>query len=209
MRAGEPIPEAAERRDPVSTGQNARMSPAPTDPPNGGARGDGFNAAKGLAVIAVAIILGVVLLQTVHSSSARSATTTTPTTRKPVAHTTTTTTPQSNSTTATTAPTGPVKTPDQLRVLVLNGGAKAGAAKTMSQTLSQKGYTNQADANTWSSHHQSGNTVLCRAGLDREAAALATTVGSGTPVPISPFPATAPPFSAGPPPADCVVVVGA
>jgi hypothetical protein len=185
------------------------MSPGPTDSANGGARGASFNAAKGAVVIGVAIVIGAVLLQTVHSSTARSATTTTPTTHKPPAHTTTTTAPHSNGTTATTAPaTGPVKTPDQLRVLVLNGGAAAGTAKTMTQTLSQKGYTNHADANTWTGHQQQGNTVLCRAGLDREAAALATTVGNGTPVAIAPFPTPAPPFSDGPPPADCVVVVG-
>jgi hypothetical protein len=183
------------------------MSPAPTDPPNGGARPASFNFAKGAVVIVLAIVVSVVLLQTVHNGTAKSAATTPPTTVKP--HTTVTTVPATTATTATTVPAGPLKTPDQLRVLVLNGGAPAGSAKSMSQTLSQKGYTNQADANTWTGHAQTGNTVLCRAGLDREATALATTVGGGTPVPTPAFPNPAPPFSAGPPPADCVVVVGA
>jgi hypothetical protein len=179
------------------------MSPAPTDPPNGGARPASFNFAKGAVVVVLAIVVSVVLLQTVHNGSAKSAATTPPTTAKP-----STTLPPTTAPTATTVPTGPVKTPDQLRVLVLNGGAAAGSAKSMSQNLSQKGYTNQADANTWSGHSQHGDTVLCRAGLDREATALATTVGGGTPVPTPAFPNPVPPFSAGPPPADCVVVVG-
>ncbi len=184
------------------------MSPAPTDPPNGGARSPSFNLGKGAVLLVLAIIVSVVLLQTVHNGSAKSAATTPPTTAK-TTHPTVTTVPPTSATTATTAPAGPVKTPDQLRVLVLNGGAAAGSAKSMSQNLSQKGYTNQADANTWSGHSQQGDTVLCRAGLDREATALATTVGGGTPVPTPAFPSPAPPFSAGPPPADCVVVVGA
>jgi LytR cell envelope-related transcriptional attenuator len=183
------------------------MSPAPTDPPNGGARPASFNLGKGAVLIVLAIVVSVVLLQTVHNSSAKSAATTPPTTAKPT-HPTATTAPTSTTTTATTAPAGPLKTPDVLRVLVLNGGAPAGSAKTMGNNLSQKGYTNQADPNTWTGHSQKGNTVLCRAGLDREATALATTVGGGTPVPTPAFPDPAPPFSAGPPPADCVVVVG-
>jgi hypothetical protein len=184
------------------------MSPAPTDPPNGGARPASFNLGKGAVLVVLAIVVSVVLLQVVHNSSAKSAATTPPTTTKLSHPTVTTVPPTSATTTATTAPAGPLKTPDQLRVLVLNGGAPAGSAKSMSQNLSQKGYTNQADANTWTGHSQKGNTVLCRAGLDREATALATTVGGGTPVPTPAFPDPAPPFSAGPPPADCVVVVG-
>jgi hypothetical protein len=183
------------------------MSPAPTDPPNGGARPASFNLGKGAVLIVLAIVVSVVLLQTVHNSSAKPAATTPPTTVKP-SHPTSTTVPTSATTTATTAPAGPVKTPDVLRILVLNGGGPAGAAGTMTRNLAQKGYTNHADANTWTGHSQKGNTVLCRAGLDREATALATTVGGGTPVPTPPFPDPPPPFSAGPPPADCVVVVG-
>jgi hypothetical protein len=183
------------------------MSPAPTDPPNGGARPASFNLGKGAVLIVLAIVVSVVLLQTVHNSSAKSAATTPPTTAKR-SHPAATTVPTSTATTATTAPVGPVKTPDVLRILVLNGGGPAGAAGTMTRNLAQKGYTNHADANTWTGHSQKGNTVLCRAGLDREATALATTVGGGTPVPTPPFPDPAPPFSAGPPPADCVVVVG-
>jgi len=181
------------------------MSRPPSEPPNG-ARPARFNAAKGAAVLIGAIVVAVALLQTVHTGSAKSAATTTPTTKPQ--HTTATTAPPASVTPTSTASSGPVKTPDQLRVLVLNGGAPAGSAKAMSQKLSQKGYTNQADANTWSGHQQRGTTVLCRAGLDREAVALATTVGGGTPATTAPFPSPAPPFSAGPPPADCVVVVG-
>ena len=57
--------------------------------------------------------------------------------------TTTTEKPSPDKTTTTTADVVTEKTPDQVRVLVLNGGAIAGAAGTMSTSLTEKGYTNQ------------------------------------------------------------------
>ena len=71
------------------------------------------------------------------------------------------------------------------------------------QLLKLKGYTNIDDANTWTGHTQVGNTVYCRAGLQREGAALATGV-PGAKLSL-PYPTPAPPFTDG---TDCVVVVG-
>ena len=73
----------------------------------------------------------------------------------------------------------------------------------MSDNLKLTGYTNQPEPSDWAGHAQTGNLVLCKPGLDQEAAALATAVGEGTPV--APFPDPAPPGSET---ADCVVVVG-
>jgi hypothetical protein len=190
------------------------MSRPPTGPNGGDAahgdasRGAGFAVAKGALLIGLAVIIGIVLLQQVDNGKSSSAPAATTATTKP--KTTTTVHRTAPTTTVTTAPLAPIKTPDQLRVIVLNGGAAAGTARDMSMnTLKPAGYTNQADANNWSGHTQQGNSVMCNAGLDREAAALATVVGSGSAVPVQPVPTPPPPFADGPPKVDCFVVVGA
>src|SRR5262249_13121463 len=101
-------------------------------------------------------------------------------------------------------PRAPAKTPDQLHIIVLNGGAPAGEAGRTRTALVQKGYTNNDQANTWTGHTQTGDTVMCKPGLDREAAALAVSVGGGATVVGCPTPP--PPFTDN---VDCAVVVGA
>ena len=72
-----------------------------------------------------------------------------------------------------------------------------------------QGLHEPGEPNDWTGHTQTGNTVYCRAGLDREGAALAVAVGTvaggSTAVFHTPLPAPPPPFSTG---HDCVVVVG-
>jgi LytR cell envelope-related transcriptional attenuator len=164
-------------------------------------RGAGAAAMKGAALIGLAVIVGVFLLQRVDTSTAGS-----PTTHPKTPAKTTTTQRRQSQTTSTTAtlPATPPKTPSQLNLIVLNGGAPTGAAAQMRTKLQQVGYTNQALANTWTGHSQTGKTVLCKAGLAREAVALSQqTALSGAKV--VPFPTPAPPLSAA---VDCVVVVG-
>jgi hypothetical protein len=172
--------------------------------PSGGngelARGASAAAAKGAVLIGLAVIAGVFLLQKVDTSNAGS----------PIAATskppkTTTTLRPPGSTTTTTLPATPLKTPDQLKVLVLNGGAKSGAAATMRTKLEQEGYTNEPQANTWTGHSQTGNSLMCKAGLDREKVALSQQSALQG-VKVVAFASPAPPFSAD---VDCVVVVGA
>jgi LytR cell envelope-related transcriptional attenuator len=165
------------------------------------ARGAGFAAAKGIALIGLAVVIGLVLLLVVDdgdtnpdTGSASNANETT---------TTTAGTTETTATTPTTEDTVPAKTPAELSVLVLNGGAPQGAAKEMSDNLKLSQYTNQPQPSDWADRNQQGNVVMCKPGLDQEAAALATAVGEGTPV--EPFADPAPPGSEG---ADCVVVVG-
>ena len=178
-------------------------------PPGASSGGDaaraGFAAGKGALLIGLAVIIGIVLLRQMPDDNKKAAGTTTTPTTKSHPKTTTTTVPRPAT---TTVPQAAVKQPADLRVIVLNGGARAGSAGTMSNTLKQKNYTNQATASNWSGRNQKGNTVVCRAGLDREATALATTVGGGTPVPTAAWPTPPPPDTDGPPPVDCVVVVG-
>jgi membrane peptidoglycan carboxypeptidase len=166
------------------------------------ARGASFAAAKGAGLIAVAVIIGVVLLNVVDDGDTNQASngsgsgSETTTTNAGVTETT-------EATTDTTADSVPAKTPAELSVLVLNGGAPQGSAKEMSDNLKLSGYTNQLQAADWAGRQQAGNVVMCKAGLDQEAAALATAVGEGTPVEA--FADPAPPGSET---ADCVVVVG-
>jgi hypothetical protein len=172
--------------------------------PSGGggdlARSASSAALRGALLIGLAVIVGVFLLQRVDTSKSGSPTTTTT-----VRRATTTTTAHPAPTTTSTLPATPMKTPDQLRVLVLNGGAPTGAAATLRNELQQVGYTNQPQANTWSGHRQNGKTLMCKPGFDREKVALS----QQTPlqgVSVVPFASPAPPFSSD---VDCVVVVGA
>jgi len=171
--------------------------------PSGGngdlVRGAGAAAMKGAALIGLAIIVGVFLLQRVDTSTGSPTTT-----AKSPAKTTTTQHRAAETTTSTTQPATPVKSPEQLKVIVLNGGAPTGAAALLRTKLQQVGYTNQPPANSWTGHSQKGKTVFCKNGLDREAVALSVqTALSGAKV--SAFPTPAPPFSTD---VDCVVVVG-
>ena len=146
---------------------------------------------KGALLIGLAVIVGVFLLQRVDTSKAGSPSTTA---KKPTATTST-----------STVPATPMKTPDQLKLIVLNGGAPTGAAAEMRTALQQVGYTNQPQANTWTGHHQTGDTLMCKEGFDREKVALS----QQTPLQgasVVDFASPPPPFSSD---VDCVVVVGA
>jgi hypothetical protein len=166
------------------------------------ARGAGTAAARGAGLVVLAVIIGIVLLQVVDdgttapkNASAQNVTTTT-THRK----NTTTTRPSST----TKAPVQPTRAPSQVRVIALNAGAPTGSGGAMHDALLQKGYSNQPEANTWNGAAKNGVIVYCKAGFEREAAALA--IAAGKNAKVQPFPSPAPPFSAN---VDCVVAVGA
>jgi LytR cell envelope-related transcriptional attenuator len=164
-------------------------------------RGAGVQLAKGAGLVLVAIIIGVVLLQVVDDGKSG------PVAAAPSTTTTTTKTTSSapNVTTTTKKPTTPAKSPEQVRVVVLNAGAKTGAAKATSTALRSKGYTNQPNqATDWANKNQTGNTVLCKPGFEREASSLAVAVGNGAKTVA--FPTPPPPSSTN---VDCVVAVGA
>src|SRR6187455_1688910 len=162
------------------------------------ARGAGYAAFLGAMLIGVAVIIGIVLLQIGdNDNNGPSAG------AQPTASTSTTTTTSPSTTSTTGSSTTAARSPSQVHLIVLNGGAPTGEAAHTASGLKLKGYTSQDDANTWTDHEQSGNTVYCRAGLEREGTALATNV-EGAKLSI-PYPTPAPPFTDG---TDCVVVVG-
>ena len=151
------------------------MSPQTGPRPNGNAvaRGAGTAAAKGAGLILLAVVIGIVLLNVVDKDGDVDADT-----AEDDKTTQTTTPPDTSGETPTTTgeDLGPVTPPSELVVLSLNGGAPGGSAGTMSEQLINAGYTNQLEPGD-TDPDQTGNTVMCRAGLEREAEAWAGSVG--------------------------------
>jgi LytR cell envelope-related transcriptional attenuator len=147
------------------------------------------NAARGAALIGVAVVIGIVLLQVVDKGSPGGSGGSTPTVA---------TNPNNGGSSTTQG--GDVHPPQEVRLLVLNGSGVAMAAATEANKLRGLGY---AIAGTGNAATQAGATVQCRTGFDKEAAALAKAVGGGAAV--SAFPDVPP---AGAENADCLVTIG-
>ena len=130
--------------------------------------------AKTVALVVLALIIGIVMINIVGdggSTAKTAATTTTPTTSGTTNTTQTTTATKHNSTTTTVKKTNAVVPPAQLKLIVVNSGAPKGSGGNVSTALKSRGYTNQTPtaAVTWS---QSGLTVHCQPGFDTERTAL-------------------------------------
>lgn len=152
--------------------------------------------ARGTGLIAVALAIGIVLLQWSDTSTDAAAGGAPPPTGTPVV------VPESTTTTVTTAPPGP-RAPADVAVLVLNASGKAGQAGAMSERLGVVGYRTLTPGNATK---QEDSTALCRPGLDEEAAALVAATGLPATVGILDDAAAAGMEGAGE--ADCVVVIG-
>jgi hypothetical protein len=121
---------------------------------------------RGLALILVAVVLGVVLLRSTDHTPSLAATSTP---RK--ATTTTTSTPAStgSSTSTTTATTG--HDPSKVAILVANGSGKTGAAAKVAQGLAASNYVLKPSTNTKTP--ASASVVYYTAGYDADAKAIA------------------------------------
>jgi hypothetical protein len=167
------------------------------------ARGAGFAAAKGMLLIGLAVVIGIVLLQQVDDDNDARAGASTTTTTRPKS----TTTVPATTTTVITTPATPQLTPADLRLIVLNGGAPSGEAGRLSDDLKEKGYTNQPqEANNWNGRSQQGTSVLCKPEYQREAVVLAGVIGSETQV--EPYPADPPSVIEDEAEVRCIVSVG-
>jgi hypothetical protein len=182
-----------------STIGGQRVDRARTGHGVGFARSVAFSAARGAALIGLAVIIGIVLLQVIDDGTsgpigdgggAVSAGGTTSTTAAASG---------SSSTTSTTAG-APVKQPAQVAVLVLNGSGRAGAATAQSNTLKAKGY--QTLTPTDATRRQ-GNIVYFKPGFDRECTTVATSVDG--PPKVEPIVSPPPTGSDN---ANCVVILG-
>jgi hypothetical protein len=143
-------------------------------------------AARGAVLIGVAVVIGIVLLQVVDKGGGGGGVV------PPV------TQGDDGSTTSTTGDDG--RSPEDVRVLVLNASGIANAAGTKANELRGLGY---AIAGTGNSEQRTGSGVACISGFEKEADALAQTLGAGYSVETYPEP---PPEGAEN--ADCIVILG-
>ena len=141
---------------------------------------------KTAALVVIAIILGVIMLNIIDDGSTSHVS-------SPSGHTTTTTSSTSSTTAKGTTPTtvkvGKQIPPGQLRVFVLNAGSGVnGAANTMFKALKNKGYVNQGTPGNTTARN--GTAIECRGNLSREAHALQIVVAQHAVV--LPFPSKLP-----------------
>jgi hypothetical protein len=153
--------------------------------------------ARGTGLIAVALALGIVLLQWSDASTDAAAGGGPPPTGTPVMI------PESTTTTVTTAPAGP-KAPAELTVLVLNATGKNAQAKPMSERLAVVGYRTLTPGNA---SRREGSVALCRPGLEEEGTALVA--ATGVPATIGVLDDAAVAGMEGAAEADCVFIIGA
>lgn len=196
--AGRPDPPIAGGGD---AGEGRDPGPARRRPPPGASftRSMLGAFARGTGLVAVALVVGIVLLQWSDASTDAAAGGRPPVAGTPAAPGTTAT----SAATATTGPAGP-RPPSAISVLVLNGSGRNNQAKPMSDRLTVVGYRTLTPGTV---ARRDASAVLCRAGLTREAGALVAATG----LPAQPGTlddATAAGFP-GAGPADCVVVIGA
>jgi hypothetical protein len=153
--------------------------------------------ARGTGLVAVALLIGVVLLQWSDASTDAAAGGQSPPIGTPVAP------PETSTTTASTAPAGP-RAPADLAVLVLNGSGKNQQAGPMSDRLKVVGYRTLTPGNA---SRRPDTVVLCKPGLDQEATALVA--ATGIPATAGVLDEAAVAGMEGASEADCVVIIGA
>jgi hypothetical protein len=147
-------------------------------------------AARGTGLIALAVAIGVVLLQySDHSKDQLSAA------KRPIG------VAPALVESSTTTSTGP-RAAAQVSVLVLNASGRANQAHPMAERLKVVGYRTLEPGNA---PRRPASTVGCRAGLDQEAPALVAATGLPAKVEaLSPADAALPNVAE----ADCVVIIG-
>jgi len=159
--------------------------------------------ARGIAVLVVAVLIGVLLLWKAGDNGSNTAVASTgPTTTIDISGLTSTTLAGSDTTTTTQASDG--NQPSDVKVLVLNGSGKAGVAATNSTAIGQKGYTMLPPTNA--AKNASTTSVYYAPNYQADAAAIAALLGK-TPDSVLPMPTT--PLGAGSATANVVVVLGA
>ncbi len=180
----------------------------PNDQPEPGSRSQrsaqrgraaSFSAARGAALIAVAIILGVVLLNAIDDGNNGPVGDggATPSTTAAADPNSTTTTVANPATAPTTKPV-PIP-PAQVTVIVLNASGRDGVASTLTNTLKAKGYRTLAANNA---SPRSGTVVNVKAGKTAPCTTMATLIPGAK---VQPMPSP-PPIATD---ADCIVVIGA
>lgn len=180
-------------------------------------RAGGLDAnARGLAVLAVAVVVGLLLLLTTGGDGGTTevatgggdggATTTIDISgidSEPDGEVTTTTPDQT--TTSSSTPGDGLRDPGEVKVLVLNGGGIGGVARSTSETIGEKGYVMQPPTNSANSPSQATTVVYYADGYQAEAEAVAAVIGKAPSV-VEAMPSTSP--GPGADSANVVVVLG-
>jgi hypothetical protein len=136
---------------------------------------------RGLALILVAVVLGVVLLRSTDHTPTFTAST-------KGTSATTSTTAATNSSTSTTAAAAKGHDPAQVSILVANGSGKTGAAARVAQTLAASNFVLKTSTNTKTP--ATASVVYYAAGYAADAQAIARLL---TPQPgVQAMPATLP-----------------
>ncbi|MGI8791581.1 MAG: LytR C-terminal domain-containing protein [Acidimicrobiales bacterium] len=144
-------------------------------------RSAGGAVGRGVVLLAVALGIGLLLLNAVEAEPPGSNVAAGP------KQTTTTVAPDPKATT-TTLP--PVKQPAEVKVLVANGSTVNGAASKTNDKLKSPGYNVLAGVNA--TVKVQAAVVYFAAGFDREAAVLATVLGLDPAAVVKPMPAQPP-----------------
>lgn len=188
-------------------------------PPFGGSPGRGPSqgpgipsAARGAALVGLAVIVAIIGLQILDdsgpsTSNAGTSTTTTfgPTTTSGFGTSTTrsgatTTTVRGATTTTRSASAG--RPTSQVKVVVVNASGVQGAAQTLTNTLKGLGYATDIPANATT--QQTGSTVACKTGFEKEAQVLAF-VGVDHGAKVVAYPSSPPSGTSND---DCIVFLG-
>ncbi len=148
------------------------------------ARSVGVHTARGALLIGVAVVLGVVLLQSVDSGPS-------PSTDVQASDSTVAPTTAPAAVTTTTRPASAVK------VLVANGTTTTGVALAAQKVLAQVGYNAlaPADATAAAKAAKRNTTVYFAAGYDSDARKIAALLGLTPAPPVAPMPTTGLPVS--------------
>jgi hypothetical protein len=157
------------------------------------------NPARGVALVVVAVLVGLFLLRNGIDSSTTS--TSSSTDGSSTDGGTSGTDGDSNSTTSTLG----LRSPAEVPLIVLNGSGVSGAAKKYSTALLNKGYTNLTKPDGDNSTLKPATTAVYYAsGFENEASAVASAIGAPA-TGVAPAPTASPGDIAG---ASVVVVLG-
>ena len=144
-----------------------------------------MSAGRGAILVAVAVVTGLLVLAAVRDSKSSGSAESPPVATQPVvttigtpttnpdgtpaatAGTTATTKPKKTTSTTTKGSGGKARSNDQVVVQVLNGSGIPNAASTRSNDLKARGYQTASAGNAPA--QQTGTTVQCKAGYEKEA----------------------------------------
>lgn len=136
---------------------------------------------RGLVVLVVAVLVGVLLLANAGSGDSGSTKTTSSTPPTTGSLSTDDTTGSSSATTSTTAAASG-RQPSEVTVIVLNGGGPAGSAGSTTNTIGDAGYTTLKATNVPAGSNVDATTVYYAKDYKAEGTAIALLLGKSTDV---------------------------